>query len=140
MRSGSAKTQERKLFLDELLLFAGGKGRFLVEHALLAVAGVDDVVNRRRLHVERQVEEVGAVGAGGAVLGGRGDRFQGGVVGVDAPHRVFGEMPDLDRGRLDMEQIGGESLDVAFGNPRRAEIGVDVAGQHVLRLHVAQGL
>ena len=39
-----------------------------------------------------------------------------------------------------MEQIGGERLDVAFGYPRRPEIGVDVAGQHVLRLHASQGL
>ena len=39
-----------------------------------------------------------------------------------------------------MEQIGGECLDVAFRYPRCAEIGVDVAGQHVLGLHAPQGL
>ena len=39
-----------------------------------------------------------------------------------------------------MEQIGGECLDVALRYPRCAEIGVDVAGQHVLGLHCSQGL
>ena len=39
-----------------------------------------------------------------------------------------------------MEEIGGKRLDVRFRYPRRAEIGVDVAGQHVLRLHFAQRL
>ena len=39
-----------------------------------------------------------------------------------------------------MEQIGGECLDVALRYPRCAEIGVDVAGQHVLGLHGPQGL
>ena len=39
-----------------------------------------------------------------------------------------------------MEQLGGECLDVALRYPRCAEIGVDVAGQHVLGLHGPQGL
>ena len=39
-----------------------------------------------------------------------------------------------------MEQVGGEGLDVGFRYPRGAEIGVDVAGQHVLGLHGPQGL
>ena len=89
---------------------------------------------------ERQLQERRAVGAGRAVIGGRGDRLLRGVVGVDAPHGVFGQVRHLDGCGRDVEQVGGEGLDVAFGNPRRAEIGVDVAGQHVLRLHVSQGL
>ena len=39
-----------------------------------------------------------------------------------------------------MEQIGGEGLDVGFGHPGRSQVAVDVAGQHVLRLHASQGL
>ena len=39
-----------------------------------------------------------------------------------------------------MEQVGGECLDVALRYPRCAEIGVDVAGQHVLGLHRPQGV
>ena len=39
-----------------------------------------------------------------------------------------------------MEQVGGECLDVALRYPRCTEIGVDVAGQHVLGLHGSQGL
>ena len=39
-----------------------------------------------------------------------------------------------------MEQFGGECLDVAFGYPRCPEIGVDVAGQHVLGLYGSQCL
>ena len=44
------------------------------------------------------------------------------------------------RRRLDLEQVGGECLDVAFRYPRRPEIGVDVAGQHVFGLHRPQGV
>ena len=71
---------------------------------------------------------------------GGGDRLLGGVVGLDAPDRVFLQVADLDRRRRDAEQLGGERLDVARRYPRCPEIGVDVAGQHVLRLHCPQGL
>src|ERR1700676_2307396 len=47
-------------------------------------------------------------------------------------------MADGDRVPLDLEQIGGECLDVAFRYPRRTEIGVNVAWQYVLRLHGSQ--
>ena len=40
----------------------------------------------------------------------------------------------------DAEQLGGERLDVAGRYPRRAQAGVDVAGQHVLRLDGTQRL
>ena len=78
---------------------------------------------------------------GRAELGRGGDRRFGGVVGVDAPDGIFLQVGDRDRRRwLDMEEVGGECLDVALRYPRCAEIGVDVAGQHVLRLHAAAGL
>ena len=41
----------------------------------------------------------GAVGPGRAVIGGGGDRLLGRVAGVDAPHRVFLQVADLDRRR-----------------------------------------
>ena len=86
-----------ELLLDLLLLLAGGQRRLLVDDALCRGSPRDRVVDHRRLHVEGQFEQPGAVGPGRAVLGGRGDRLLGGVVGVDAPHRVFLQVPDLDR-------------------------------------------
>ena len=64
----------------------------------------------------------------------------GRVAGIDAPHRVFLQVADLDGRRGDAEQIGGERLDVGRRYPRCPEVGVDVAGQHVLGLHRSQGL
>ena len=93
-----------------------------------------------RLHVEGQVQQPGAVGACRAELGRGGDRRLGGVVGVEAPDGIFFQVGDRDRRRLDVEQVGGECLDVALRYPRCAEIGVDVAGQHVLGLHGSQGV
>ena len=52
----------------------------------------------------------------------------------------FFEMADRDGRRRDAEQIGGERLDVGRRYPRRTEIGVDVAGQHVFGLHCRQRL
>ena len=92
------------------------------------------------LHVEGQVEQPGAVGACRAEFGRGGDRRFGGVVGVEAPDGIFLQVGDRDGGWLDVEQLGGECLDVALRYPRCAEIGVDVAGQHVLGLHGPQGV
>ena len=39
-----------------------------------------------------------------------------------------------------VEQFGGEGPDVGFGDPGGPEIGVDVAGEHVLGLHLAESL
>ena len=125
--------------LDEFLLLAGGQRRLLVDDPLLAVAVFDRVVDHRRFHVQGQVEQPGAVGACGAVLGGGGDRLLGGVVGVEAPDGILFQVGDRDGGRIDVEQIGGECLDVACRYPRCTELGVDVAGQHVLGLHGPQG-
>jgi hypothetical protein len=36
-----------------------------------------------------------------------------------------------------VEEIGGEVLDVALRDPRCAEMGVDVIGEHVFGLHAA---
>ena len=52
----------------------------------------------------------------------------------------FFRWPIVDGGRGDAEQLGGERLDVGCRYPRGTEVGVDVAGQHVLGLHVPQGL
>ena len=52
----------------------------------------------------------------------------------------FFRWPTGTQAGCDVEQLGGKRLDVAFRYPRRAEIGVDVAGQHVLGLHFPQGL
>ena len=83
--------------LDELLLLAGGERRLLVDDPLLAVAVVHGVVDDRRLHVEGQLEQPGAVGPRRAVVGGGGDRLLGGVVGLDAPDGVFLQVADRDR-------------------------------------------
>ena len=140
MRSGSAEHPGAEPLLDQLLLLAGGQRRLLVDHALLAVAVVDRVVDHRRFHVEGQVEQPGAVGAGGAELGRGGDRPLGGVVGVKAPDGILLQVADRHGGWIDAEQLGGECLDVRYRYPRGAEPGVDVARQHVLGLHGPQGL
>ena len=117
------------------MLLAGGQRRLLVDHALLAVAVLDRVVDHRRFHVQGQFEEPGAVGACGAEFGSGGDRLLGGVVGVEAPDGILLQMGDRHGGRSDVKQFGGECLDVACRYPRCAQTGVDVAGQHVFGLH-----
>src|SRR5207244_3754436 len=37
------------------------------------------------------------------------------------------------------EEIGSKRLDVVLGNPRCPEIGINVAGEHVLGLYAAEG-
>ena len=91
------------------------------------------------LHVQGQVEQPGAVGARRAKFGGGGDGRFGGVVGVDAPDGIFFQVGDGDGGWIDIKKVGGECLDVALRYPRCAEIGINVAGQHVLGLHFPQG-
>ena len=71
---------------------------------------------------------------------GRRDRGFRAVIGFHAPDGVFLQVADPDRRNGHAEEVGGEGLDVADGYPRRAEVGVDVAGQHVLRLNCTQGL
>ena len=91
---GIGEHPRAEAFLDEFLFFAGGERRFLVDDALLAVAIHHRVVNRRRLHVQRQFEEPGAVGTRrpefrrGSHGGGRG------VAGVEAPDGVFLQVAD----------------------------------------------
>src|SRR5581483_10382151 len=83
--------------------------------------------------------EMRAVGAGRTVLGSSGDGLLRGVVGVQAPDGILLQMSDRHGVYLNAEKLGSEGLDVAFGYPRRSQIGVDVARQHVLRLHAAEG-
>ncbi|MDZ4782037.1 MAG: hypothetical protein SGJ19_17450 [Planctomycetia bacterium] len=73
------------------------------------------------------------------ILTGGSDRLRRGVIGFHAPGSLLLQLLYRNRRERDTEQVGGEGLDVAFGDPRRAEIGVDVAGEHVLRLHSFQG-
>ena len=79
MRSGSANTHERNF---SLICFcfsrAASVASWLTTRSSL-VADLDGVVDDRRLHVERLLEQPGAVGPRRAVLGGRGDRPLGGV-------------------------------------------------------------
>ena len=103
MRSGIAEHPGAELFLDELLLFAGGQRRFLVDHALLAVAVIDRVVDRRRLHVQRQFQKPGAVGTLRPELGRGSHGRLGGIVRIYAPDGIFLQMADRYRGRLDVE-------------------------------------
>ena len=84
-----------ELLLDRALFLLGGQRRLLVDDALVGIGGIG-IVDHRRLHVQRQLQERRAVGAGRAVIGGRGDRLLRGVVGVDAPHGVFGQVRHLD--------------------------------------------
>jgi hypothetical protein len=95
---GIGKHPRAESLLNELVFLAGGHRCLLVDDALFAIAVVDDVVDHRRLHVECQLEEVGAVGAGRAVLGGRGDGLLRGVVRVQALHRILPQMSDRHRG------------------------------------------
>src|SRR5437870_4563049 len=67
-----------------------------------------------------------------------GDGCFRGVIRVNTPKRVLAKMSDLDRRWLNLKKISGESLDVLLGDPRRPKIGVDVAGEYVLRLHATQ--
>ena len=71
--------------------------RFLVDDALLAVAVSDRVVDHRRLHVEGQLQQPGAVGPRRAEFGRGGDRRLGGVAGVEAPDGIFFQVGDGDR-------------------------------------------
>ena len=112
----------------------------MVDDPLLAVAVVDGVVDDGGLEVQRQLEEPDAVGSDCAELGGGGDRPLGGAVGVDAPDRVLLQVADANCRGGHVEKGGGEVADVAFRYPRGAEIGVDVAGEHVLGLHGGQRL
>ena len=72
--------------------------------------------------------------------GGGGDRRLRAVVGVQAPYSVFLQVSDRHGGRRDAEKLGGERLDVSRRYPRRTQAGIDVAGQHVLRLDGTQRL
>ena len=77
--------------------------RFLVDHALLAVAVLDRVVDRRRLHVEGQFQQPGAVGTRRPELGRGSHGRLGGVVGIYAPDGIFLQMADRYRGWIDVE-------------------------------------
>ncbi len=61
---GLGENPRAEVFFDELLFFAGGQRLVLVDHALLAVAVAEGVVNRRRLHVQRQFLQPAPVGMG----------------------------------------------------------------------------
>ena len=105
----------------------------------MGILVVDGVIDRRRLHVERQIKEPSAVGPCRAEFGRGGDGHFGGVVGFETPHSIFLQVGDRDARRLDVEQVGCERIDVAFRYPRCPEIGVDVTGQHIFGLHASQG-
>jgi hypothetical protein len=129
-----------ELLLDELLLLLGRERRLRVDHAPVGVGGVG-VVDDRSLHVQGELQQPGPVGPGGAVLRPGGDGLLGGIPDVHRPHRVLLQVRNIDRIRCDAEQGGGgEVADIGLGDPGGAEVGVDVAGQHVLRLHRPQGL
>ena len=127
-----------KALLDLLLLVAGGERCLLVHDPLLAVAVVDGVVDDGRLQVQRLLKEPDAVGSRGAESAVAATDCSACAVGLDAPDGVLLQVADANRRGGNAEKVGGEVADVVFGDPRGTEIGVDVAGQHVLGLHGAK--
>ena len=115
---GVGKHPCTEAFLDELLFFAGGKCFFLVDHAFLAIAVVDGVINGRCLHVEGQFQQPCAVGAGGAELGRGTHRHLGGVSGFHTPHGIFFQVGDRNVRWLDAEKVAGKCSDVLCWYPQ----------------------
>ena len=132
---GLGKHPGAKALLDLFLLVAGGERGLVVHDPLLAVAVVDGVIDDGSLEVQRLLEEPDTIGSDGSELGGGGDRALGGAVGVDAPDRILLQVADANCRGGNVEKGRGEVADVVFRYPRGAEIGVDVAGEHVLWLH-----
>jgi len=125
-----------ELLLDQLLLLAGGQAGVRVHHPLVGVVRVR-VVDDRGLHVEGEFEQPVAVGPVGAVIGGGRHGPLGRVVRLHAPQGVLLQVGYLHAAGPHPEQVRGERLDVGGRNPRRAQVGVDVAGEHVLGLHLS---
>ena len=122
------------------LLLAGGQGLLLVEDALFLAVRHDDVIDGRAFQVEGLLQQPDAIGAVRAVVGGGGHRPHRLQARLDAPERIGRQVGDGHRVRRHAEEVGGEGLDVRLRDPGGAQVGVDVAGQHILGLHQAQGL
>jgi hypothetical protein len=129
-----------KALLDALLLVAGGQRFFLVQHTLFLAVRHDHIIDGRAFQIEGLFQQPDAVGARRAVLRGRRHRPGGRDPGVQAPEGLVREVHDRDVLEWGAEQISRKDLDIAFGYPRRAQVSVDIARQHVLRLDQAQGL
>ena len=131
-----AEDPAREALLDPLLLFQRGDGLLLVDDPLRVAVGVAEfVVDFRRAEVQRLLKQQQAGDAPGSEFLGVCDRAFGVAVAGDGPERVFRQVVNLNRAPADAEQAGGKVADNIDRDPRRAKVGVDVAGKDVLRLN-----
>ena len=125
---------------DLLLLVAGGEGLLLIEHTFFPAIPLDDVIDGRAFQVQGLLQQPDAVGTVRAVVRGGGHRPHRLQARLDAPHRIGRQVGDGHRVRWHPKEVGGEGLDIRLRDPGGAQVGVDIAGEHVLGLHQAQGL
>ncbi len=121
---------------DLLLRFAGGNRLRLVDDA--SIVG-KRVVNRRRPHVERVLDQGVGGYAPGAVGHGIADRPARKMLQPDRPACDSARMVDEDIAFGEFQQLADKIPYVTPWYPGRAQPRFDIAGQQIGRLHGFQG-
>ena len=137
-RRTSAKIQVRKRsFMAFCLSRAARVSSWLSTRSSLP-SRLDDVIDGRAFQIERLLQQPDAVGTVRAVVRGGGHRPDRLQARLDAPDRIGRQVGDGHRVRGNPKEVGGEGLDIRLRDPGGAQVGVNIAGEHILRLHQAQ--